>query len=321
MPSVTVHLRLAERVLDHWRTRPHGAPFSPGDPDAVSAFRQGAFGPDMGYVPGGHRALSDLAHCYRTGDLCRHLIRAAHTPLERAFAQGWLTHVLADALIHPLVGCVTGELTRGSPAIFVDADRDMITHVRIEAGLDAVFAARHPELQGLVGPPALRHSSSLDFVVEAYRAVYGVAPARAHFRRAHRITARRAAQGMALAQWTARLLPEPARAPVRAGEPRTGPLARFRSVVGGRSVALGYLFPILPPLWFLDSVHGVERDFVELFLAEHASDARGLPNLNLDTGRLEMDDPTHGGLRRSIDALRGLGAWPLPTPGALAGAA
>lgn len=149
MPGVTLHLLLAEQVLEHWRRQPGEAPFPPDDPTVVNAFRQGAFGPDLGYFPGGFRPLSDLAHCMRAGDLARRLVSTARTPLERGFASGWSTHVLADRWIHPHIGRAVGELVHGKRTRFVDGDSDPNTHVLVESGLDAVYARRHPGLRTL----------------------------------------------------------------------------------------------------------------------------------------------------------------------------
>ena len=159
MPSVTVHLRLAEDVLDHGRAHPAGAPFDPFDGEAANAFRLGAMGPDMGYLPGGLNILSDLAHTLWPADLARNLIAEGESPRQRAFSWGWVSHVLADILVHPLVGCAVGELVHGSPAVFVDGAADQVSHVRVEVGLDAVYAHRHPELRHLDLWPAFDGST------------------------------------------------------------------------------------------------------------------------------------------------------------------
>lgn len=148
MPNVTLHLVLADRVLEEWRRSPCGAPFPTGDGPAVNAFRQGALGPDLGYFPGGHRFLSDLAHCVRSADLARALLHGAGSPRETAFAWGWVTHVLADQAIHPWVGKGVGELRSGGRRdLFVSGDEDPSGHVRVETGLDAWYSARFPELR------------------------------------------------------------------------------------------------------------------------------------------------------------------------------
>jgi len=305
MPSVTVHLRLADRVLEHWEDRPEDAPFALDDAGAVNAFRHGSFGPDLGYFPGGYRPLSDLAHALRSGDLTRALIRSARTPLERAFAWGWVTHVLADTLIHPLVGCAVGELHYGSPAYFVDGDSDQITHVRVEAGLDALYAERHPELRRLrLGP--VFDARAIAWLREAYVATYGAAPPIDRFLASHRISARRAMQGVGLAAVSAYTMPT--RAAQDHAEP--GPVRALRSFVGRRSVGLAYLLPAPPSLWFINAVRDVEDTFVDLFVEEFKMAGEGLANVNLDTGRPDLSEDTHGGLRRSFAFLRELGVAP-----------
>lgn len=306
MPSVTVHLQLAERVLESLRATPRLAPFDPHDHRAVNAFRQGAFGPDLGYMPGGHRPLSDLAHCLRSGDLTRALIGRARTQAEHGFAWGWLTHVLADTLVHPLVGCAVGELVHGTPSVFVDGDTAPVAHVRVEAGLDAVYAERNPGLRTVSLRPAFGRGR-IAFLVEAFRETYGAAPAAHLFLRSHLTAARRAAQGLGIAAWTARLSPTGAE-PLRTGADRQrGPLGWLRAVVGSRNVALGYVLPVPPSLWFLNAVRDVEENFVDLFVEEVELNGSGLANVNLDTGRPDLEDERHGGLRRALTALEKLG--------------
>lgn len=315
MPSVTVHLHLAERVLDSLRASPVGAPFPLHDGGAVNAFRQGAFGPDLGYVPGGHRPLSDLAHCLHSGDLTRALIRRARTPVERAFAWGWVTHVLADGLIHPLVGCAVGELVHGTPARFVDGDTAPVAHVRVESGLDAIYAERHPELRSKPLRPVFGRAG-IAFLVDAFRETYGAAPAAHLFLRSHLNAVRRVGQGLGLAAWTVRILPTGRCDPLRTGEERRrGPLDWLRATLGSRNVALGYVLPVLPPLWFLDAVRDIEENFVDLFDEEVALGGRGLANVNLDTGRPDLQEREYGGLRRALSTLTELGGDPpdLPT--------
>ena len=121
MPSVSLHLVLADRVLAELRRGARTAPFPPAAPECVNAFYPGALGPDLGYMPGGHRPLSELAHRVRTADLARALVETARSPVERAFSWGWVTHVLADVAVHPLVGLGVGEVVHGDRSVFVDA--------------------------------------------------------------------------------------------------------------------------------------------------------------------------------------------------------
>lgn len=319
MPSVTVHLRLADLVLTHWGRHPGGAPFDPADGDATNAFRQGAFGPDFGYVPGGHRPLSDLAHCLHTGDLGRALLARARTPRERAFAWGWVTHLLGDTLIHPLVGCAVGELVHGSPARFEDGDRQPVAHVRVEAGLDAVYAERYPHLRRVPLRPVF-DAAGIAFVVDAFRETYGAAPALRLFLRSHLAAAQRSAQGLALAAWTALTLPTRT-APLHNGPGSEGLLGRLRSAVAERSVGLAYVLPVPPSAWFLDGVRRIEEEFLGLFLEEVERGGRGLANVNLDTGRPDLEERGYGGLNRSLALLRDLGGRLPALPPATAPAA
>jgi len=269
----------------------------------VNAFRHGSFGPDLGYFPGGYRPLSDLAHALRSGDLCRALISSARSPLERAFAWGWVTHVLADTLVHPLVGCAVGELHYGSPAYFVAGDDDQITHVRVEAGLDALYAERHPELRRLrLGP--VFDARSIRFLVEAFEETYGAAPDAEHFIASHRVSARRAMQGVGLASVTAQTMPT--RPAQDHAEP--GPVRALRSFMSRRSVGLAYILPAPPSLWFINAVRDVEETFADLFLEEFNLDGQALGNVNLDTGRPDLSEESHGGLLRSLAFLEELGA-------------
>ncbi len=309
MPSVTVHLHLAERVLDHWRARPQGAPFSPDDRGAVNAFRQGAVGPDIGYMPGAHRPLSDLAHAFRSGDLARSMIHTARTSLERAFSWGWVTHVLADTLIHPIVGCAVGELVHGTPARFVDGDSDQLNHVRVEVGLDALYAERHPELRRT----KIRHvfdRDSVAFLTGAYRETYGISVDARETLRSHLLTAKRFMQGLSLAAVSSWMLPDP---PLRQGVD-AGPVTRFRSMVSRQNLGLAFILPAAPSLWFINAVRDIEENFVQLFLEEFDMQGLGLENVNLDTGRPDLTELHYSGLHRSLDYIRTLGGSPPALP-------
>ncbi len=306
MPSVTVHLRLAEQVLESRRGSGRSQPFDADDPRDANAFRQGALGPDLGYIPGGHRPLSDLAHCLRPADLTRALIARARTSRERAFAWGWVTHVLADTLIHPLVGCAVGELVAGSPARFQSGDSQPIGHVRVEAGLDAVFAGRYPDLGRLRLRPAF-DSAGIQFLVGAFRDTYRAAPPAPLFLSSHRSAARAGAHGLLLALASARTLPSND-APLRTGTGRRYPsLGRLRSLLAASCVAMAYVLPVRPPMWLVEAVRDVEEGFVELFDEEVALAGQGLANVNLDTGRPDLAECDYGGLRRSLDLIDELG--------------
>lgn len=310
MPSVTLHLALAERTLALWR--PQRTVFDRRDPIALNAFRQGAFGPDLGYFPGGFRVLSDLSHCVRSGELTRALHHTARTAVQRAFALGWLTHVLADHAIHPLIGCAVGELLHGRPDVFVDGDTDPVAHVRVEAGLDALWARRWPTLRWLPMRPVLDERSA-GFLAGAYRDLYGADLADDVVLRSHRNAARRSRQGLHLAAWSARALGEADGQPELRLERRArGVRARIRRALGHASVPLAFLLPAAPPAWLRAAVDQTMAVLPLLFVEEVETGLRGIENWNLDTGRPEAADPQHGGRRRALAALDQLDARPAP---------
>jgi hypothetical protein len=291
MPGVTVHLHLAERSLDLWRAT-GAAPFPLADVAAVDAFRHGAFGPDLGYFPGGPAPLSDLAHAHRSGDLCRALVSHAGTPVERGFAWGWVCHVLADVTVHPLLGCAAGELVDGCAGRFMEGDRFPELHGRVEAGLDAVFAARYPQLRARKIHPVL-DAGSVGFVQHAYEDTYGIVLDPLVLLRAHRGAARRAAQGLVLAGWNSRTLP-------RADAVRTGQgEGKLRGRLAKSSLVFAYLLPVRPPGWLLASVRSALRRFPRLLTESWRSRLEHLENRNLDTGRLETPHDRHGAFLRA----------------------
>lgn len=299
MPGVTLHLHLAERALLRWRRR-GGAPFPAGDPEVAGAFRLGSFGPDLGYFPSGPTELSDLAHAHRTADLCRALVAGARGGLQAAFAWGWVGHVLADTAVHPLIGCAVGELVHGSASRFVAGDADPEAHGRVEAGLDAVYARRYPVLRRT--PPTALDAPSLGFVAAAYRKVYGLLLDPETLLRAHRVAARRAAQGLLLAGLTSRVADGPETVRTGQGE------GRLRRRVARSALAFAYLLPVRPPCWLVTAVRAAARTFPRLLDAAVRSDVAHLENRNLDTGELETRAIGHGAAVRARLHLEQMGA-------------
>src|SRR5690606_13836090 len=73
---------------------------------------------------------------------------SAGSEAERAYALGWLSHIVADVLIHPLVNDVATTLTPGPGYTIGD-------HVRGEVGLDVWFCCDQPSLENLRPKPAV----------------------------------------------------------------------------------------------------------------------------------------------------------------------
>ncbi len=129
MPGCVTHLIIAQRLLrdatDAWA-------------DAVAhqnLYLLGANGPDCGAYPGGKAVLTELSHYAGSGDLCRKMFTLAKTPQQRAFSLGWLTHVVADAIMHPIVNREAGRRLgmRGIARYFDDP----VMHLKVELGFDA----------------------------------------------------------------------------------------------------------------------------------------------------------------------------------------
>jgi hypothetical protein len=171
MPQPALHLLLARQTLERWRGLA-SPPFDLDDADAVNAFLHGSLAPDMGNFPGGSTALAHLVHTQRTGEVQRALFNMASTGPERAFAHGWLTHVIADALIHPLINADAARRTRDGQATIVE-------HVRVEVGIDVAFCWQHAALDGLRLLPAFDRIS-YQFLADTLNSVVAadVSPAR-----------------------------------------------------------------------------------------------------------------------------------------------
>jgi hypothetical protein len=158
MPQPALHLLLARQTVDRWRTAAD-APFDVADDAAVNAFMHGSLAPDMGNFPGGSRALARLVHTHRSGDVQRALLDLASTECERAFAWGWLSHILADVLIHPLVNDVVERRTNVRIP-------EIVEHVRVEVGIDVWFCWQHRALDKLRLRPAF-DSAGYTFLARA----------------------------------------------------------------------------------------------------------------------------------------------------------
>ncbi len=304
MPGVTLHFVLADRALGGWRAHATPPPFDLEDPAALNAFYHGAVGPDLGYFPGGVRLLSDLAHCVRTGALVRCLLATARTVRERAFAWGWLTHFLADAAIHPIIGRGVGELLTGCRDTFVDGATDQLAHLRVEMGLDAWHAERAPAVRGrrlkdVFGPGDIR------FLVRAYADTYGVAMDEGVFLRSHRATTRRVGQALATIRIVAALM-DSSGLPVPSALRRALRAAYAREPL--RSIGLAYLNPVLPSDWLLEEVNAAMQDHSVRFLEHFSSGAATLRDVNLDTGLPLLLERDHEGTRRGLAGLARLAA-------------
>jgi hypothetical protein len=310
MPNVTLHLLLAERVLGHGPRSRLRERFPLEEPACRHAFLQGAFGPDLGYFPGGHRLFSDLAHCVGSGTLTRILLARARTPLERAFAWGWVTHVVADRRLHPVVGRGLAEVhghAPGGPA-FVSADADPAGHVRVETGIDAWISHLHPGLRQRRFQPVF-DAHSIRFLEDAYAEAYGIGADPGRLLASHRATAEMSSKALMAVGLLAGGSERPA---TRLGE-ATVALAGFATRALGRGdMALAFFSPLPPPAWLRVGVAEEVADFLGHVEAVLDDPEAGLPDVNLDTGRPDGADADHATTThtlRILEALRGGQPW------------
>lgn len=281
MPGITLHFHLAQRGLERWRAWGAATPFDTRDTDALNAYLHGAIGPDFGYLPGGVRRLSDLAHCERTGALASNLIGTARTPVERAFAWGWLTHVLADRLIHPWIGRGVGELLMGCRDTFVPGATDPLSHLRVEIGVDCWFAARNPEARRVRLRPVF-DAMSVAFLQNAYTLTYGDGLLREWFLESHVSAGRRARQALGSLRVLGALMDDAV---------WTFSLPGARWILGKayrtdllRGISLAYLNPVSPAPWLLEGMAEATEHFLAALAAALEGGGRDIEDFHLDTG-------------------------------------
>lgn len=260
MPQPIYHLVLAQQalpVMNEW--------FGDlGEPE-VNAFMHGSLGPDLGFFPGADPRLSELVHHARTGDMIRALYVRARSSTERVFVWGWLTHFIADALLHPVVNAWCAQQC---PDASAKAER-MRYHVRVELGWD-VMHARHIDAVRL---RSCFDANSIGFLCQAYDAVYGYPlPARvaAGF---HRNATRLARQLHLLELLLAR--------DARALTPLRGVLT---ATVPKNSVVHAFLNPMTPPPALAAALSHAITEFLPLFEFCLRTELREVPNLDLDDG-------------------------------------
>lgn len=305
MPNVTVHLWLAERTLERWALHPELSPFPLASVRVCQAFQQGALGPDLGYFPGGERFLSDLSHKVRSGELTRSLLMEAREPEERAFAWGWVTHVLADRLVHPIVARGVGYLVTGDPDRAISGEEDLPGHVRVETGIDAWISARYPHLASTRLVPVF-HDGGLAFLHRAYLTTYGFRIPYDALGRSYLRMLRMGTGALRSISWLARGRDEVEGTPGPLTRPVNGILGWLaRNRVPG-SLALNYLSPVDPPRWLQRELQEVAAGFTDRVMAVAADPMGELPDVNLDTGR---PDSGSGPLQLSGRELPG---WAVP---------
>ena len=300
MPNAGIHLLVVHSVLDRWRGAPSRAPFDPRDQEAACAFAHGSLAADIGYFPGGDRLFSELAHLVGPADLARELIASARTPAQQGYAWGWATHVIADAAIHPLLNEAGGERLHGDRARPVSSTEDVLTHMRLEYGLDAAIvggAQRGLRCDGAVG------AETVAFLADVFRRVYGWSPAERSLAASHRLSPRLARIALAL-DWIHGTPParRTVHRAVRSAFLAVGtPVRRWAPGYRSSGVLQSVLEPIASPRWLIDETTRALDEAV-CMLDEACGDTLDtLPNRNLVTGASTAGD---SGDERTASAVR-----------------
>ena len=300
MPHFALHMLLASRVLEEGLDA-----VDLFDPALENAFLHGAVGPDMGFFPGGEHLLSLAAHVVRAGDVARTLEATAGTSEQRAFARGWLTHMLADVLIHPIINRAAAAL--------LERERTAATmawhhnaHIRVELGLDAVYVARHPSLRATRLRPFF-DGRTARWVTAAFREVHGVEfEAQAVLRSHHQVV--RFQRPLLLLE---RLIAigrgpgHPLRRLMRRGFLASHRLATWR--LGPHSSVAGFLNTVRPSGGLVRAVDDVVAEFPNAYAAFSRLILESDVSYSLDEGRVEQSgQPTAEGIeaRRLLAALR-----------------
>ncbi len=285
LPNFALHTLLASRVGERW-TCGAVAPFDAADPVSRNAFFHGAIGPDMGMYPGGDHLLSALVHRVRSGQLTRTLIETARSDVQRAFAWGWLTHVLADRELHPVVNQVAAT-SLGWEEPRYQSPEQMGAHVRVEMGLDAEYVGRHPFLWGVRLHSAAREPL-VGFIQGALFDTYGIWFDGVGIVRSHQAVLRFHRQVLLVARhtaraWGAQVPPTPA---LRAVGVVMGLLQSVTAAVAPPTT-VAFLDPDRPSPALRRRVDDVIDGFPGLVDHHRATKLAALPDYDLETGGIE----------------------------------
>ncbi|HEX6309746.1 MAG TPA: zinc dependent phospholipase C family protein [Longimicrobiales bacterium] len=277
MPQPGLHLLLAARTLERWRSSP-AAPFDLTDAEAENAFLHGALAPDMGNFPGGSRALARAVHTRHTGQVARALLRTARTNAELAFACGWITHVIADALIHPLINAAAAaRRAPGSPIPISE-------HVRVEVGVDVSFCWQNAALRDVRLRPAFDRTT-YGFLARALRPIIDPPVTTAQLVRMEKGLILFSHGALHFATTVARHIwwrDASAEIPLPSVL-----LWHTASRLSPRdSVINAYLTPYIPEPPLVSAVQDAIERYEEMLETVLADDAESLPDYDLETGRV-----------------------------------
>lgn len=282
MPQPALHVLIAHDLLDGWRRSPERAPFDIRTPDAANHFMHGSLAPDMGFFPGGDGAASTLVHAGGAVAVARRLLASAKTDADRAFAWGWIAHILADVEVHPIIEAAADAALRGSRAAATPATR-MLAHIRLEVGLDAWHLRYRTALRGL----RLRHALDarrIGWLREALTTVYGDRFTNERLLASHRGVTRWYHAYLILLGWIA--AEHGAGRDIAAARVMNVLRAGTRRLVPPHSPVHGFVRAARPVPGLLARVHAAVTRTAASFALHAASDLVWLPEFDLETGRL-----------------------------------
>lgn len=302
MPGCAVHLQLACRVLDAMRSRSLRDPFDPHDLSQTRAFLHGSNAPDMGYYPGGFPLLTDYSHYIKSNELVRNLIHRSPDGIARAFAYGWLTHVLGDAEIHPIVNrAVSEHLGKGTEVATPYAD-DPAAHVRVEMGLDA-WLYESEDFHVHIDSQPIFDRQTIGVVSDAYRDSYSVEFDPDLILRSHRALAKFVPWLLTLDRVSGRRF---LRRPLSIADSIfeisvAWPIRKLSSWVDPRGTPCALTHTICPSSWFVTAVNDVKSRFAETFLECVSTQLKHLQPYNLDTGDTRGMDDDYPLAKKTLD--------------------
>jgi hypothetical protein len=261
MPNSGLHLSYALSALEIWKRRPSKAPFPVDDKRAVDLFIYGSVAPDIGFFPGTPRDFSELAHRDGGAGVIRLLHRHASTPAQRGYLCGWVAHLLADRVIHPLIDRAAAErLATGELQILHRPEH--VAHMRVEYGLDHRLFEQDPRLQRL----RLAESPSaeeLEPLRRGYAGAFGERFTLDDLVSGHRMLRRIVHLGARLSRvQTATWRRHPLSSLLRvAGRSMAPPRRWLPGSANTSPILLAILRPCMPPAWLLEAVYAVQREF------------------------------------------------------------
>jgi hypothetical protein len=290
MPQPSYHLQLSGEILDTWSESPTSSPFDPNHPKNRTAFFHGSLGPDMGFFSAESQFLARVSHRCPTGDFARELLRQAQSDVQIAFSFGWVSHILLDALVHPLINAAAAQ------RLGLDLETTPLaelehTHIRLEIGLDLAVHRRHTRLHRLRLEP-LFDAQSLGFLGRALAGVHGSSISGAVLDATHRRVCQvlrpmltlQATMSYARVDGALGTL-TPAVWSARAG---LGTLQAVASrVKGAGSKTAAFLTPLHVETELLQKIGEAVARFRREFQSHVTSGLATLPNYHVDTGRID----------------------------------